>query len=292
SMWVDAARIDEVTWTQILNGINLFNGAYSIDNPLWSIQWEMIFSFTLPLFVIVAVVVRRWWAVGIAVSIVAVWIGALTNVTAFVFLPVFMIGVLMAIGRESLTRLCARINAMRYSWIVWSATAAAAAVLLIAKWLFGASTEIDWLQPILAASIPLGAALLVLCALGSRGFGRLLVLPPFRFAGRISFSLYLVHVPLIIAIRHAFPDVSENLVIALAIPVAIVVAIVFHRLIEAPAHRLSGLVGRAAASALDSEGAGDQADRRGSADGERAGSDGRRGTQGHSQTPDLRSSSD
>lgn len=292
SMWVDYSSSPEVTWTQILNAINLFNGAYSIDNPLWSIQWEMIFSFTLPLFVLVAIVVRRWWATGIAVSIVAVWIGALANVSAFVFLPVFMVGVLMAAGVQPLTRLSARINAIRFPWTIWSGIAAMSVLLMIAKWVIGPAAATAWLQPILAAFIPLGAALLVFCALGSRGFGRLLVLPPLRFAGRISFSLYLVHVPLIVAIRHALPTLSENVIIVLAIPSAIVVAIVFHRLIEAPAHRLSGFVGRRAASALEPERTTDREDPPGSADAADASSTGRRGSRGHSQTPAIGSSGD
>jgi peptidoglycan/LPS O-acetylase OafA/YrhL len=58
-----------------------------------------------------------------------------------------------------------------------------------------------------------------------------------RFLGLVSFSLYLVHEPIVIAIAQ-FVD-RPMLTVFIAVPVCIAVAAAFWMLVERPSHRLS-----------------------------------------------------
>lgn len=90
-----------------------------------------------------------------------------------------------------------------------------------------------------------GASIVVLLAIHwpvARGF---LESRPSHWLGKRSFSLYLVHEPILIAIVFALgghPD--RTLTLVTAILAALVVADLFHRAVEAPSLRLSRLVGR------------------------------------------------
>lgn len=52
--------------------------------------------------------------------------------------------------------------------------------------------------------------------------------------GRISYSLYLIHVPIIVGVAHSFPHAPKAALIAIAVPVSLAVAEVLNRLVEAP----------------------------------------------------------
>ena len=84
---------------------------------------------------------------------------------------------------------------------------------------------------------------------------RLLAAPALLWAGRISFSLYLVHMPVLATAVHATHGwLPLWAVLVAAVPICFLVAAVFHTWVEAPAHHLSrhiggsGLTSAAAAS--------------------------------------------
>ena len=69
--------------------------------------------------------------------------------------------------------------------------------------------------------------------------------PPLVFLGRISFSLYLTHVPLLLAMRHGLEGILTGTAIyAVWLQLALPVAWAFHRLVEQPAQRLARQTGR------------------------------------------------
>lgn len=68
---------------------------------------------------------------------------------------------------------------------------------------------------------------------------RLLHSPITTYLGRISYSLYLTHVLVILTIVHVWGGVAKlPVLVGLAIPVSIAVAHIFNRVVEAPAGRL------------------------------------------------------
>jgi peptidoglycan/LPS O-acetylase OafA/YrhL len=62
-------------------------------------------------------------------------------------------------------------------------------------------------------------------------------MPPIRFLGLISFSLYLVHEPVLLLVAGATRNPTASLFITL--PLSIALAAAFWYLVERPAHRLS-----------------------------------------------------
>lgn len=252
SGWMNASVTPALSWQQVFGALNLFNGDTHIDNPLWSIQWEMIFSFTLPVFIVLAIVVRRWWALGIVAAVAVAAIGSYTGATALKYLPVFLVGVLLAAGLDRLERVIDFVNAGRARMLVWATGFVAALALIIGPWLLGDAAELAVPRSLLSLLLPLGAALLVVTALGSRLFGRLLRAAPLQYAGRISFSLYLVHAPVLVAVQSAFPEWPLLRVILVGIVASLLMAIAFFHTVESPAHRLSMSAGRWGAQALRS----------------------------------------
>ena len=65
-----------------------------------------------------------------------------------------------------------------------------------------------------------------------------------RWLGKISFSLYLVHEPIVVSMTLLVGPAPFLLVLILALPASLLVAAAFYRLIEVPALRLSRELGR------------------------------------------------
>ena len=66
-----------------------------------------------------------------------------------------------------------------------------------------------------------------------------------QWLGRVSFSLYLVHLPIILAAVTLLRSVSLPLALAVSVAASLVAAELFYRYVEQPAHRLSTAAGRA-----------------------------------------------
>jgi peptidoglycan/LPS O-acetylase OafA/YrhL len=83
-----------------------------------------------------------------------------------------------------------------------------------------------------------GAALLVLAAAEEGPTRRVLSLRPALFLGRISYSLYLVHFPLMLLVAprliHTVSPWSAPLLIAVLLPLSILVSVASYRLVERP----------------------------------------------------------
>jgi peptidoglycan/LPS O-acetylase OafA/YrhL len=99
---------------------------------------------------------------------------------------------------------------------------------------------------------PIAALGIVVCCLEWQPAVRALSTGPFRLAGKISFSLYLVHVPILFAFRYAFDGSPLAVVLPVAVVTALVVAMLFYWLVEKRAHGLSRWVGRRVGEAFRS----------------------------------------
>jgi peptidoglycan/LPS O-acetylase OafA/YrhL len=105
-------------------------------------------------------------------------------------------------------------------------------------------------QAYLIALEVLGAAGLVLLAAYWPPARALLRTGFFRWLGRVSFSVYLVHVPIIDALDALFGSASPAVRILLSLILALGVAELFSRFVEQPAHRLAKRVGTAASALM------------------------------------------
>lgn len=234
--WMRDAQATEVTVPAFLREASLLQVSYDINNALWSLRWELFFSLLLPVFVWLAVRGRRHWVVLATVSAVATVAGRVLGIDALVYYPVFLLGALAAVRIDALRQMA---RTVRARWL-WPSLGAIAGMLLIASWLarpfVGGGTVAGAALWGLAG---IGAALGVVLAIVWPGLRRLLERPAMLWLGRISFSLYLVHAPLIGTVGYLVGPERWWLTALVALPLSVGVAYVFYRWIERPAHRLA-----------------------------------------------------
>lgn len=234
SPWADIYVTDASVGQVLKDGLLLLN-ASTINTPLWSLKWEVLFSLLLPAYVLVALRWRRFWHVKIVLALLLAFAGALLDVEALSYLPIFAVGAILGTERE-------RIRELTGSWprFVWFFVAAAGILLANAEWI---SPE----QPIpgVEAFVTVGATLIVLLFVSCRSAKRLGDTAAAQWLGRVSFSVYLVHLPVILAGATLLRSVSLPLALAVSVAAAFVIAELFYRYVEQPSHRLSMAVGRA-----------------------------------------------
>ena len=211
----------------------LLRGAGSLVPPLWSLKWEVLFSLLLPLAVYGASRRRSVAVAQVALLLAATLAGADAQGRsgyAF-FLPMFAVGAVLARNRDRLARVGERLGPR-----AGAALLAAAVVLLTAKWTLQ--------YRFVTASRPLevaGAAAIVFCFGYWRPARALGESRPLQWLGRRSFSLYLVHFPVVVSAAFLLGG-NSRYAFAVAIPLALLAADLFFRAWEGPSHRLSQLV--------------------------------------------------
>jgi peptidoglycan/LPS O-acetylase OafA/YrhL len=114
----------------------------------------------------------------------------------------------------------------------------------------GPARAVAWAGVAVAAASPsdlgftAGSAALIVLARGPGRLPRVLAAPALLRLGRISFSLYLVHMPVLAATLHATAGwLSPWAALAAGVPLSLLAAAAFHAAVEAPAQRLSRRAG-------------------------------------------------
>ncbi len=231
--WLAHGNAVTLSGSQLLQEASLTKASYDVNNVLWSLRWELVFSLSLPLFVIAARALQRSWVFATALAVVCTVTGRLVDVDALVYLPIFFLGALMAVRLPELRR-----SVQAWPRIGRVALAGASGLLLIASWL-ARPIEGAIGADVLWGLAGVGAAGLVVVAIGSPTAERALSSAVPAWLGRISFSLYLVQAPLIGTLAFALGDAHWKLIAALAIPGSLLAGWLFHLAIEKPTHRLA-----------------------------------------------------
>lgn len=236
SPWADM-YVTHPSVGQVLKDGLLMLSASTINTPLWSLKWEVAFSLLLPAYVFLALRWRRLWHVKIGLALLLAVVGGVQDVDWLTYLPIFAIGAVLGAERE-------RVRDLTQSWprFVWFFVAAAGLFLANAEWI---SRE----QPIpgVEAVVTVGALLIVLLFVSCGSAKKLGDTAVAQWLGRVSFSLYLVHLPIILAGVTLLRSVSLPLALALSVAASFGIAELFFRYVEQPAHRLSTAAGRAVA---------------------------------------------
>jgi peptidoglycan/LPS O-acetylase OafA/YrhL len=251
SLWIAASRYHLPTWQQVLGAMDLLFGDTMINNPLWTLRWEVVFSLLLPIFVLVAVATKRFWWAVIIVCLAAVGVGTLSANGSLTFLPVFLVGTVIAVRLDVIREWARRHERSR--WWGWAGAGLLVVSLLLLDlhWtIWGVLGGPPRLQTAANSVEFLGALGLVALAAFWSPAVRFLRTRPFRWLGRVSFSLYLVHVPIIIAIDSLFGRALPELRIVVSLAVSLIVAELFSRFLELPAHRLARRIGRASSQLM------------------------------------------
>lgn len=236
--WIDG-HPDTLSINAVIEDLTLLTGVSGHLSPLWTLQWEVLFSLLLVFYI--AVLRRLPPLVGIAASIVLIAIGS-TSENAFLrYMPMFAIGVCLAFAWDRM-RVIAERWGLRRRVLVPHLVAVAGVVLALAL------NSLPWLLEDLhlpAAIMPslgmtgsmLGIALLIVLVGFNRPLIRVFESRLAQWLGVISFSIYLVHEPVLIAAMRVGGVSAVSIGIGLAL--TFVVAAVFARFVEGPAHRYS-----------------------------------------------------
>jgi peptidoglycan/LPS O-acetylase OafA/YrhL len=208
------------------------------NTPLWSLRWEVVFSLLLPLYALFALRFRRAWPIKILLLLIAIFAGGVLAQEWLFYLPIFAFGGIIAVEREAIT---ARVR-QTPQWLI-------VVIMVLTVLLLNAVWFVPQPLPGAGAVPTVGAAIAVILFVAWAPAARLGNTSIARWLGRVSFSLYLVHVPVVLATTWLVRPVSPYLSVAIGFVAALLVAEVFYRFVEHPSHLLAMNVGRRVRSA-------------------------------------------
>lgn len=218
---------------RMLTDALLLWGAGSLNSPLWSLQWEMAFSLLLPLYVVFVNRPRRSWLPAMAALVLLICLFELIHLTEAAYLLMFAVGALMAASSETLRKWGTGLHRCRQ----WAAVIGASLILLCSRWIIP--------TPVPVGLAVTGAALLVFVCIAWKPAVGLRQNLFAHWLGLRSFSLYLVHEPIIVSVALGLRTSDALSVCFVAIPLSFLASEVFFRLVERPSHHLSRAVGKA-----------------------------------------------
>jgi peptidoglycan/LPS O-acetylase OafA/YrhL len=208
----------------------------------WSLFVEMAMSLLFPLLLLVA---RRVHPLVLVAIGAALLVPIDRRVSFLVFTLDFALGIALCLGHARIARWIGRLPA--WAAAVWML--AGLQVLQLPQLLGWDATRWNQLAqgapPKTLVALAIGAALLVAGAAHLPAVQRLLTAPVARFYGRISYSLYLVHLTVLLVplalLRGGDTPIPAALVLpafAAVLAVSTALAALGHRFVEAPSIRL------------------------------------------------------
>jgi peptidoglycan/LPS O-acetylase OafA/YrhL len=248
SWWMNAHAVPAQV-SALAHDAWLLDGTGWLNSALWSLKYEVLFSLLLPVFVLLArrVSAPLWTTVPIALAACGWAVSSGHEVLSY--LSVFAVGVLLAQGLSTLDSWADRLHRSPFASLLWTVVGVIGSLALLGEW---------WMRLLIADAtlwLPIGrpmgvagAAVLVFCFLHCRPLRALGESRPMQWLGTVSFSLYLVHEPIVVSIAamSAPTVVGVVAVLVVGIPASFAVAVAFHRVIERPSQRLAGRAGRMA----------------------------------------------
>ncbi len=244
-----SAWFNEVLWTRPLSADYVFrnlamtglHGDMTLDLVMWSLVHELRISLIFP---VLFVLTRRWPAATFAITLLAglactaalAGTEASSLMTSLIdtgrFVVLFVAGILIAGHLDAVRVAVARLpsRAAPALWLLGICLLMAPGPSVFAYYNF------VW---------GLGAALLLVLVVGYPRADRMLSAVPLVWLGKISYSLYLIHVPLLIAAVHvAYGRLPLGVIIAAVIPASLLCAELMHRFVELPSIRLGRILSR------------------------------------------------
>ena len=246
--WLAGQVQSDWSWPRLVVQLSLMGQVVPYDNVLWTLKWEFLFSLLLPGFLVVAVVLRRWWlptgllAVGLGVA------GTVGHIQPLEYLPVFFLGTLIAVRLQAIERWSESRGAKRVLVVILVVSL----LVLIGEFLLAPVVRMgtDGSHALIGLEA-LGAAGIVVCAGAATGLRRFLEHRVPQFLGRISFSLYLVHLPVIATLAFALGDWNWPIVAAVGLPLALLTGWAFFRFVEKPLHKVARSAKRGGSRAVE-----------------------------------------
>ena len=234
--WVSAP-----TWPLVAQHL-AFLGRYNVyayNPPTWSLVHEMRISLIFPLLCLIALRLRPWAAFAVALAFpvagrmvekysAPLWEPGTSSLfwsETIGFCGIFLVGSILARYRHPIVAWLAATPAMM-RWALF--------VVAIALYQYPVVLHVP--HAMRAFVVGLAAAYFVMLALVPNGWlSRMLRLSPLRFLGRISYSLYLIHSPILIVMSIAiWGKASYTYLLLPFVAVAIGAAAIFYQFVELP----------------------------------------------------------
>jgi peptidoglycan/LPS O-acetylase OafA/YrhL len=238
SWWLNA-HYNALTARSVFDDLTLVRHTTWLNSALWSLKWEVYFSALLPVYILVVRRVRwRPWVLAVPL-VAAISAGAVHHHDSVLYLPMFGLGVLMATHRRRLTELGSRLRRRDGLLLV-----AVTVLLLTAPWMLD-STLTGNTSLALVGVQAIGAALTVFLVWSWPPARELGETSPMQWLGTRSFSIYLIHEPIVVSTAYLLGGrMSALITLAIVLPVTLLAAQLFFVYLEGPAHRLARAVAR------------------------------------------------
>jgi peptidoglycan/LPS O-acetylase OafA/YrhL len=221
--WREPLNADLLTRCLLLTGQH--GGCASLDLPLWSLVYEARLSLVFPA---LALLTLRWPRQAIVLAVVGGFsLEVLERLCGGITEPLsgsallldavatLQCGALFVIGVAL---------AMRASGLSFNRGSAALLGICSIALLAMASD----------VGNGVGAAIAIALAVGTAGLSRILLHPVLRWLGRISYSLYLIHVPLLAACVYGFGGPLAPATVVVAVGLCLLAAEIMFRMVELP----------------------------------------------------------
>jgi peptidoglycan/LPS O-acetylase OafA/YrhL len=248
-MWRSAPRVHTIA--QHLIFLGRFN-VYAYNPAVWSLVHEMRISLIFPLLCFVSLRLRAWAGclIAAALPLVAAMVANLSKPypgagdpgtnslvwwNTLGYCGLFLLGSILARHHETMKYRFAKIPSL-LKWVL----------LGVSCGLYQYSMQLHIPIYLRDFAIGIGCAYVIVLALIQRGkLSRMLQLKPLRFLGRISYSLYLLHLPILMTLSiMIYRRLPYGYLLLPFLAILLVLATVFQRLIEEPSICLGKVVGR------------------------------------------------
>lgn len=212
---------------------------------IWSLVHEMRVSLAFPLLM---VPVMRWrWPVTLAVFLGVSAFGTVLSATAargtdyaetLHYLIFFVVGALLAKHRGDVVAWWRGRSRPLHLLLGVAAFGLYAYARVLSS--FWDAPRIAWDAEDLLVGV--GATILIVWLLASSRAQRVMDWPPLVFLGRISYSLYLLHLLVLFSLVRTLPGVSVYLLLPAALALSVGLAWLSYRVVELPSMRLGRLL--------------------------------------------------
>jgi peptidoglycan/LPS O-acetylase OafA/YrhL len=249
--WLQRQSSPDVSFSNLLSETLLIvdPSRPGVNPPLWSLTWEMWFSILLPVAVFIALWTRRFpmlWAIAFCgVSM----FGYIEHNTAATFLPAFALGALLGANAERIHDAVDRWRNRTGFKPIWAAIAIAGPMLSISFWMLRPLLNGTGADIALAMRVP-GAVLMVGTVAFWPAAARVFDAKPLAGLGRISFSVYLVHSPFVVAFGLMFTGAMWWVGALSSVAATAVLALLMYGLVEKPSQRLASWLGARVSATL------------------------------------------
>jgi len=256
SAWLNKSWSSNVDWRSVAQHI-IFVGQYNtdqFDNPIWSLVQEMRISFVFPILCAFVLRLKPFHSLIVAASLSCLSAFAMvalhltsTHISPFMTLhyaSLFVLGIYVARRRDVISVAFTRLSRLTKMLIAFLSLALYVYTPVVFDYVMFRVTHVD-LSPFADWFTALGAIGLIVFSLNAVLCRRILLCPPVRALGKVSYSLYLLHViVLLLSVHILYGRVPLLFILTLCLLAVIMASWAFYRFVELPSmilgYRLSG----------------------------------------------------